>query len=168
MVGLTCSLTKKYSPKQASISCFVNHDPQMFIASVLIVFFTPSGYDCDVLYLKTTILAFLGTPRLDRNDQFGVFCYYSQNSGIWVPLILQKRFQSVLRRYLGSCQLAKYDSIIFWKDSTIHFPKNGGTYVFLDKSSIQLQRGLYVKFRKPWSSNVKCFCFNGCFQTLES
>ena len=75
MEVVTYYLTKpQYSYKQASISCFVNHGPQMLTASVLMVLFEPLGHDCDPRYLKPTILAFLGTPRLAQNGQFGVFC----------------------------------------------------------------------------------------------
>ena len=77
-----------YSYKQASISCFVNHGPQMLTASVLMVLFEPLGYDCDPRYLKPIILALLGTPRLAQNRQFGVFCYFSYRNGFWVPYIL--------------------------------------------------------------------------------
>ena len=83
-------LTKpQYSYKQASISCFVNHGPQMLTASVLMVLFEPLGHVCDPRYLKPTILAFFGSPRLAQNGHFGLFCYYSQNIGFWVPQILQ-------------------------------------------------------------------------------
>ena len=69
------SLTRpQYSYKQASISRFVNHGPTMLTASVLMVLFKPLGHDCDPRYLKPTILAFLGTPRLVQNGQFGLFC----------------------------------------------------------------------------------------------
>ena len=52
-----------FYPEQASISCFVNHGPQLLAASVLMVLFEPLGHDCDPRYLKPTILVFLGTPR---------------------------------------------------------------------------------------------------------
>ena len=78
MQVVTCFLTTPQpSYKQASISCLVNHGPQMLTASVLMVLFEPLGYDCDPRYLKPTILAFLGTPRLAQNRQFGIFYYYS-------------------------------------------------------------------------------------------
>ena len=67
----------QYSYKQAFIACFVNHGPQMLTGSVLMVLFEPFGHNWDLRYLKPTILAFLGTPRLAQNGQFGVFCYYS-------------------------------------------------------------------------------------------
>ena len=89
---ITNYLTKpQYSYKQASISCFVNHGPQMLTTSVLMSLFEPLGQDCDNRYLKPTILAILGIPRLAKNGQFWVFCYYSSNSGLWVPQILYKR-----------------------------------------------------------------------------
>ena len=44
--------------------------------------------DCDPRYLKPTILAFLGTPRLAQNGQFGVFYYLSYKNGFWVPYFL--------------------------------------------------------------------------------
>ena len=52
------------------------------------ILFEPLGYDCDPRYLKPTILAFFGTPRLAQNRQFGVFCYLSYRNGFWVPHIL--------------------------------------------------------------------------------
>ena len=72
MEVLTYYLTKpQYSYKQASISCFVNHGPQMLTASVLMVLFERMGHDCDPRYLKQTILVVLGTPQFDQNGQFG-------------------------------------------------------------------------------------------------
>ena len=74
---VTCYLTKpQYSYKQASISCFVNHGPQMLTASVLMVLFEPLGYECDLRYFKPTILEFFGSPSLAQNGHFGLFCYY--------------------------------------------------------------------------------------------
>ena len=67
----------QYSYKQASIPCFENHGPQMLTASVLMVLLEPFGHDCDPRYLKPTILAFLGTLRLAKIGQFGVFCNYN-------------------------------------------------------------------------------------------
>ena len=76
MQVLSCYLTKpQYSYKQASILCFVNHGPQML--AILTDLFEPLGNDCDFRYLKPTILAFLGTPRLAQNSRFVVFSYYS-------------------------------------------------------------------------------------------
>ena len=70
MKVVTNHLTKpRYSYKQAFISCFVNHGPQMSTASVLMVLFKPLDHDCDPRYLKPTILAFLGTLRLSQNIQ---------------------------------------------------------------------------------------------------
>ena len=78
MERVTNFLTKtQYSYKQASISCFINHGSQMSTASVLMVLFEPLGYDCDLRYLKPTILAFFGSPSLAQSGQFGLFCYYS-------------------------------------------------------------------------------------------
>ena len=78
MKVITYYLTKpQYSYKQAFISCFVNHGSQTLTASILMVLFESLGHDCDPRYLKPTILAILGTPRLAQNGQFGVFCYYS-------------------------------------------------------------------------------------------
>ena len=57
-------LKPQYGYKQASISFFVNHGPQILNASVLMVLFELLGYGCDPWYLKPTILAFVGTPRL--------------------------------------------------------------------------------------------------------
>ena len=65
----------QYSSKQASISCFVNHGPQMLTASVLMVLFEPLGHDCDPRYLKPTYLALLSTLGLAQNGQFLVFFY---------------------------------------------------------------------------------------------
>ena len=38
--------------------------------------------------------------------------------------------------------------------------KNGGSYVLVDKTPIQLQTGLYLLFCKPWTPNVNCFGLN--------
>ena len=65
----------QYSYKQASISCFVNHGPQILTASVLMVLFEPLGHDCDPRYLKPTILEISGISRLVQNGQFGEYCY---------------------------------------------------------------------------------------------
>ena len=90
MEVLTSYLTKpKYRYKHASISCFVNHGPQMLTASVLLVLFEPLVHDCDPRYLKPTILAFFGSPSLAQNGHFGPFCYYSWNIGFWVTHINQ-------------------------------------------------------------------------------
>ena len=63
---ITNYLTKlQYSNKQASISCFVNHGPQMFTTPVLMSLFEPLGQDCDNRYLKPTILAILGDLMLN-------------------------------------------------------------------------------------------------------
>ena len=103
MEVVTFYLTKpQYSYKQVSISCFVNHGPQMLTASVLIVLFDPLGHDCDLRYYIPTIFTFLGTPRIALNGQFGLFCYYSYNSGFQVPLILYKRIKFVRCSQLGS------------------------------------------------------------------
>ena len=75
---VTCYFTKpQYCYKQASIFGFVNHGPQMLTASVLMVLFEPLGYECDLRYLKPTILEFFGSPSLAQNGHFGLFCYYS-------------------------------------------------------------------------------------------
>ena len=88
MEVVTFYLTKpEYSYKYASISSFVNHGPKMLTASILMVLFEPLDYDCDPQYLKQTILAFLGTPRLAQIRQFWVFCYLSYRNGFWVPSI---------------------------------------------------------------------------------
>ena len=49
---------------------FVNHGPHMLNASVLMVLFELLSHDYDSWYLKQTIKAFLGTPRLAQNGQF--------------------------------------------------------------------------------------------------
>ena len=49
----------QYSYKQASISCFVNHVPQMLTTLVLMVLFEALVHDCEPRYLKPIILAFL-------------------------------------------------------------------------------------------------------------
>ena len=78
MKVVTNHLTKlRYSYKQAFISCFINHGPQMLTTSVLMILFEPLGHNCDPRYLKPTILAFLGIPRLAKNGRFIIFCYYS-------------------------------------------------------------------------------------------
>ena len=51
--------------------------PQMLTNLILMVLFESMGYDCDLCYFIPNILAFLGTPSLSQNGQFGVFCYYS-------------------------------------------------------------------------------------------
>ena len=56
---VTCYFTKpEYCHKQASIFGFVNHGPTFLNASVLIALFEALGHDCDLRYLKSTILAF--------------------------------------------------------------------------------------------------------------
>ena len=64
----------QYSYKQTSISFFVNHGPQTLITLVLMILFEALGHVCDPRCLKLTILAFIGTPGLAQNGQFGVFC----------------------------------------------------------------------------------------------
>ena len=69
-------LTKlQYSYKQVSISFFINQGPKILAASILMVLFEALSHIYDLRYLKSTILAFLATPRLAQNGQFGVFCY---------------------------------------------------------------------------------------------
>ena len=61
---VTYYLTKpQFSYKQAFISYFVNHGPQILNASVLMVLFELLCYGCDLWYLKPTILTFVSTPR---------------------------------------------------------------------------------------------------------
>ena len=51
------------------------------------VLFEPLGHVCDPRYLKPTILAFLGTPRLAENSQFWVFCQITKRVQIWSRLV---------------------------------------------------------------------------------
>ena len=67
----------QYSFKQASISFFVNLDPQMLTSLVSMVLFDALGHDFDPRYLKPTILAFFGSTSLAQNGHFGLLCSYS-------------------------------------------------------------------------------------------
>ena len=60
--------------KHASITFFVSHGPKMITTLVLIVLFEYFGHSCVLRYVKPTILAIFGSPRLAQNGQFGVFC----------------------------------------------------------------------------------------------
>ena len=87
----------QYSYKQASILCFVNHGPQMLTTSVLLVLFEPLPHDSDPRYLKPTILAFLGAPRLAQNGQFGVFATKAKLLGPGYTISCRKGFECFLR-----------------------------------------------------------------------
>ena len=72
----TINLTEpQYSNKQVSISFFVSFGPHILTTSVSMVLFKSLLHVCKARYLKPTILAFFGSPRLVQNGQFGLFCY---------------------------------------------------------------------------------------------
>ena len=86
-----CFLTKpQYSYKQASISCLVNRGPTMLTASVLMALFKPLVHDCNLRYLKSTISALLGTPRLAQNGQFECFAVIAKIMGSGDPIFYRK------------------------------------------------------------------------------
>ena len=73
---VTYHLTKlQYNYYQASISFFVNQGYPMLATSVLMILSEAFGHNCDLQYLKSTILAFSATLRIAQNCQFRVFYY---------------------------------------------------------------------------------------------
>ena len=67
----------QYSYKQASISFSVHQGPQMLAISVLIVLSESFVHVCELRYLRSTILAFLGSPRLVQTSRYVVACFQS-------------------------------------------------------------------------------------------
>ena len=53
-----------------------------------------------------------------------------------IDKVYKKGLQCVPSTKRGSYRLVKHDRLIFWKGWTNHLPKNGGTYVLLDKTPI--------------------------------
>ena len=67
-------LNPQYSNKEAFISFFVSHGPQILTISVLMVLIVFLGHFCDHQNLKPTILTFFGIPRLAQTRHIGVDC----------------------------------------------------------------------------------------------